>query len=250
MATVLGVIPARYGDARFPGKVLAQIGGRSVLEWVYRALSRVPGVDRIVIGTDDERVRDTAESFSAEVLMTAEEHRTGTDRLAEVVAFCGESFDTVLNVHGNLPGLEPSHVTKVLELKLANPGWDVITAARPFLASEDPLSPNAVKVVMTKRNRALYFSRSLIPFPRLKADGIIFRHVGIYAYERAALLRFQTLPQSQLEESEALEQLRVLENDGTVGVSIVEGTLPSVSAPEDVAVVARLMQARGILKEA
>lgn len=248
MATVLGVIPARFHDARFPGKVLAQIGGRSVLEWTYRAVSQVQGIGRIVIGTDDERVRDTAAGFGAEILMTSEEHRTGTDRLAEVVAFCGEGFDTVLNVHGNLPGLDPAIVSRVLELKAANPGWEVTTAARPFLPNEDPLSPNAVKVVVTKRNRALYFSRSLIPFPRTKTGGTIYRHVGIYAYERAALLRFQTLPQSNLEESEALEQLRVLENDGTVGVCIVEGALPSVSAPEDVSSVARLMQDRGLFQ--
>ena len=247
MAKVLGVLPARFDDARFPGKVLAEIGGRSVLEWVFHAVSLVPGIDRIVVGTDDERIRDAAAGFGAEVLMTSEDHRTGTDRLAEVVAFCGEGFDTVLNVHANLPGLEPGVITRVLELKLANPAWEMTTAARPFLPSEDPLSPNAVKVVLTKRNRALYFSRSLIPFPRSKTDGTIYRHVGVYAYERAALLRFQTLPQSHLEESESLEQLRVLENDGTVGVCVVEGTLPSVSAPEDVAAVGKLMHARGLL---
>ncbi len=247
MARVLGVIPARFEDSRFPGKVLARIGDRTLLEWVYRSLSRVEGVDQVIVGTDDERVRGEAAAFGAEVLMTSEEHRTGTDRLAEVVAFCGGEFDLVLNVHGNLPGIESSLIARVLALKHANREWEMTTAARPFLKSEDPLSPNAVKVVMTKRNRALYFSRSLIPFPRAKADGPIFRHVGVYAYEREALLRFQTLPQSILEESEALEQLRVLENDGTVGVSVVEDALPSVSAPEDVALVNRLMHERGML---
>lgn len=242
MARVLAVIPARFEDARYPGKVLAKIDGRPLLAHVHETLSSLPSVERVIVGTDDERVLKAAEGFGAEVLMTSEEHRTGTDRLTEVVEYCGPDYDIILNVHGNLPGITARIVQGVLDLKLAHRDWEVTTVARPFRDAEDPLSPHAVKVVLTKRSRALYFSRSLLPFPRAKTNAIIYRHVGIYAYEREALLRFQTLPGSGLEESESLEQLRVLENDGTVGVHVVEDALPSVSAPEDLATVTRLMQ--------
>ncbi|MBI3396805.1 MAG: 3-deoxy-manno-octulosonate cytidylyltransferase [Spirochaetia bacterium] len=244
MAGVLGVIPARYGSTRFPGKVLAKIGNKPMVQWVYEAASKCPEVDRLVVGTDDERVREAVASFGGEVVMTSEKHKTGTDRLAEVAQHY-KDYDTLVNIQGDEPGIEPELVSGVVQLKLEHPEWEVTTAARPFKDDEDPLVPNRVKVVLSRKNRALYFSRSLIPFPRNKAGQTIYLHLGIYAYQRDFLMRFNTLPYSGLEATESLEQLRVLENDCTMGVHLVEGSLPGVDTPEDLQGLLRVFKAQG-----
>lgn len=232
MPKVLGVIPARYASQRFPGKVIANIGKKPMVQWVYEAASQCGLLDKLVVGVDDERVREVVEGFGAECLMTSEKHKTGTDRLAEVADFYKE-YDVIVNIQGDEPGIEPELVTGVVQLLLDNPGWEVATACRPFSDQEDPLEPNRVKVVLSKKNRALYFSRSLIPFPRNKTTHPVYVHLGIYAYRRDFLMRFHTLPSSSLEEAESLEQLRVLENDFSVGVHIVNHSLPGVDTTDD-----------------
>ncbi len=229
---VLGAIPARYASERFPGKPLADIGGKPMVQWVYEAAKQCQDLDRVVVATDDERIREAVEAFGGEVLMTSTEHRSGTDRLAEVADYYSD-YQVIVNIQGDEPGIEPELIGGVARLKVKHPEWEVTTAARPFESGEDPLIPNRVKVVLSRKGRALYFSRSLIPFPRGKTEQPVYLHLGIYAYQRDFLLRFHTLPESLLEQTEMLEQLRVLENDFTIGVHICEGSLPPVDTPED-----------------
>ncbi len=247
MGKVLGVIPARYGSTRFPGKVLANIGSYPMIRYVYEAARQAKVLDHLVIATDDERVRDVVVGFGAECLMTSDKHKSGTDRLAEV-AETYRDYDVLVNIQGDEPGIEPELIDGVARLKIENPEWQMTTAARPFQSGEDPLQPNRVKVVMTRAGRALYFSRSLIPFPRNRVDRPVYLHLGIYAYERDFLLRFHTLPPSALEESESLEQLRALENDHSIGVFVTESSLPGVDTPEDLAAITGIFKSRGLLR--
>lgn len=247
MGKVLGVIPARYGSTRFPGKVLAKIGSYPMIRYVYEAAKQAKVLDHLVIATDDERVREEVEAFGAECLMTSEEHKSGTDRLAEVAEFYRD-YDILVNIQGDEPGIEPGLIDGVARLKIENPDWEMTTAARPFMPDEDPLQPNRVKVVISRRGRALYFSRSLIPFPRNKVGHPVYLHLGIYAYRRDFLLRFHTLPASGLEDAESLEQLRALENDHSIGVFITESSLPGVDTPDDLVKITGIFKSKGMLR--
>ncbi|HMU81793.1 MAG TPA: 3-deoxy-manno-octulosonate cytidylyltransferase [Leptospiraceae bacterium] len=244
---VLGVIPARYGSQRFPGKVIAPLGKKPMVQWVYEAASRCKDLDHLVIATDDERVRDAVKAFGGEVLMTSEDHKAGSDRLAEV-SESYKDYQIVVNIQGDEPGIEPDLISGVVQLLKDHPEWEVTTAARPFEDAEDPLIPNRVKVTLTKKGKVLYFSRSLIPFPRNKTGHPVFLHLGIYAYRRDFLLRFRTLPGSGLEDTESLEQLRVLENDYSMGAHIVKGSLPGVDTPEDLQNITAIFRKKGMLE--
>jgi len=243
---VLGVIPARYASQRFPGKVIAPIGSKPMVQWVYEAASRCPDLDKLIVATDDERVRDAVKSFGGEVLMTSDHHKAGSDRLAEAAEFY-KDYDIVVNIQGDEPGIEPELVSGVVQLLKEHPEWDVTTAARPFEDDEDPLIPNRVKLTLTRKLKVLYFSRSLIPFPRNKTGHPVYLHLGIYAYRREFLLRFRTLPQSGLEDTESLEQLRVLENDFAMGAHLVKGSLPGVDTPEDLQKLISIFRKKGLL---
>ena len=246
MTGVLGIIPASYENERFPGRALKKIGSRTILQRVHDAASRCPELDKIVIGTDDERIRESAASFGAEVLMTSEAHRTGTDRLAEVADYY-KDYDVIVNIQGKFPGVASDLISGVVKMKLENEDVDVATAARPFRPDEDPLIPQKVKVALTRKHRALYFSRSMIPFPRHNTELPIYHHIGIYAYSRDFLMRFNTLPRSGLEETEQLELLRVLENDYSMGVHLVDDAMPGVDTPEDLQRLIGMFKSRGLL---
>ena len=232
--------------AAFPGKPLEKIGKKPMIQWIWEASSQCKDLDHLVILTDDERIRETVKDFGGEVLMTAESHRSGTDRITEAVSSYPD-YDIIVNIQGDEPGINRELISGIVRLKIENPSWEMTTAARPFRKEEDRLLPERVKVVLSKKSKALYFSRSLIPFPRNKNQGPIYLHLGIYAYQRDFLMRFQTLPSSQLEQSEALEQLRVLENDFSIGVHIVENSLPSVDTPEDMAEIRRIFKERKLI---
>lgn len=247
MARVLGVIPARYGSQRFPGKVIAKLGSWPMIRYVYEAAKKSKTLDHLVIGTDDERVLEEAKAFGAECLMTSEEHKTGTDRLTEVADYY-KDFDVIVNIQGDEPGIETDLIDGVVKLKLDHPEWEAATAARPFQEDEDPLQPNRVKVAISKKSRALYFSRSLIPFPRNTTGFNNLLHLGIYAYQRDFLMRFKTLPVSHLEDTESLEQLRILENDYDIGVHIVEGSMPGVDTEDDLNAMIALLKSQGKLQ--
>lgn len=246
MSKVLGVIPARYGSTRFPAKVLARIGSWPMIRYVYEAARQASTLDRLVIATDDDRVREEALGFGAECLMTSPDHKSGTDRLVEVAESL-KDYDVLVNIQGDEPGIEPALIDGVAKLKLDHPTWEMATAARPFLPDEDPLDPNRVKVVFSRKGRALYFSRSLLPFPRNSTKAPVYLHLGIYAYGRDFLMQFHNLPSSGLEEAESLEQLRALENDYSIGVFLAESSLPGVDTPEDLERLSNILRSRDLL---
>lgn len=244
---VLAVIPARYSSTRFPGKVIAKLGNWPMIRYVYEAARQSKLIDKVIIATEDERVREVVESFGGECLITNENHKSGTDRVAEVSNIFPD-FEIVINIQGDEPGIEPMLIDGVIQNKIEHPEWEVSTAVRPFKPDEDPLQPNRVKAVITKKGKALYFSRSLIPFPRNPIQHPIYLHLGIYAFERDFLLRFSTLPRSILEDTESLEQLRVIENDFNIGVFITDDSLPGVDTPDDLKVMTNILKQQNKLK--
>ena len=243
---MIGAIPARYASTRFPGKPLAMIGDKPMVQWVYEAASRCKDLDLVVVATDDERIREAVQGFGGEVLLTSDQHESGTDRLTEVAEYYPD-YEILVNIQGDEPGLDPALISGVVQLKLKHPEWSVTTAARPFRPEEDPLVPDRVKVILSKSGRALYFSRSLLPFPRNKVEHPVYLHLGIYAYQRDFLLRFHTLPTSVLERTESLEQLRPLENDFHIGVHLVEDALPAVDTPEDLNQIRSFFKKMGLI---
>lgn len=247
MNRVLGVIPARYGSTRFPGKPLALIGSDPMVVWVCRAVAKANLVERLVVATDDERIRDAVEKAGFQAIMTSPDHATGTDRLVEV-ADAFPDFEVLINIQGDEPGIEPELINGVVRLKLDHPEWAATTAARPFESPEEALSPDRVKVVISRESKALYFSRSLIPFPRNRNEMPIYLHLGIYAYNRDFLMNFSNLPPSSLEKTESLEQLRILENDFNMGVYVTKESLFGVDTPDDIKQMTAIFKERGHIK--
>jgi len=225
--TVVAVIPARYASSRFPGKPLADIGGRPMIEHVYRRAADARGVDAVVVATDDRRIVDAVEAFGGIARMTGAEHRTGTDRVAEVAAEL--SCAIVVNVQGDEPLLDPAMITAVVEPLRDDASVQMTTARRALTDPEDLRNPHVVKVVADARGDALYFSRAPIPF----GSGAAFVHVGLYAFRREFLLRFAALPQTPLELAESLEQLRALEHGFPIRTVVTEHHSIGVDTPDD-----------------
>jgi 3-deoxy-manno-octulosonate cytidylyltransferase (CMP-KDO synthetase) len=228
----VGVIPARFAASRFPGKPLAQIAGRSLVQRVWEGARSAKRLERVIVATEDARIVEACRSFGAEVVLTSSAHPTGTDRIAEVAMAL--DADVVVNVQGDEPLIEGHVIDAALAALEEDPGAPMSTVVHP--ADPDGLDdPNRVKVVLDRRGRALYFSRSRIPYPR-EPGARTWQHVGLYAYRRPFLLEFVRLPQTELERVEALEQLRALENGHAIRVAVVEGwrSVP-VDVPEDVA---------------
>jgi 3-deoxy-manno-octulosonate cytidylyltransferase (CMP-KDO synthetase) len=236
------VIPARYRSTRFPGKPLAEIAGRPMIQHVYERATRASLVDAVVVATDDERIRQAVEAFGGRAWVTRPDHETGSDRVAEVAASL--ACDVVVNLQGDEPLIQPEAIDQAVEPLRADPGVQMTTLCRAIQDPEDLASPNVVKVVRDLRGDALYFSRSPIPFTRETEDGPLgWKHIGLYAYRRDLLLRFARLPASPLERRESLEQLRALEHG--VHIRVVETTWDSVGVdtPADLERVRRLAAA-------
>ncbi len=238
----VGVIPARFAASRFPGKPLAPIAGRALVQRVWDGVCTAKRLERIVIATDDERIADACRSFGAEVAMTSPNHPTGTDRIAEATA--GVDADIVVNIQGDEPLIGRFVIDAVVAALEEDPEAAMATIAHAAEPA-DVDDPNRVKLVLDARGRALYFSRSRIPYPR-QPGARALQHVGIYAYRRKFLLDFVRLPQTELECSEQLEQLRALEHGHAIRVAVIDGwrSVP-VDVPADVALVeAALRKAR------
>jgi 3-deoxy-manno-octulosonate cytidylyltransferase (CMP-KDO synthetase) len=217
----LAVIPARYGSTRFPGKPLADKTGKPLIQHVVQQVHRAASIDRVVVATDDHRIFEAVTRFGGEAMMTRGDHPNGTCRIAEVVQKLGigVSADTIIvNVQGDEPEIEPRVIDELVAGLRAKPEADMATLAAEFTADEDPADPNIVKVVVDLRGFAIYFSRSLIPFDRDKQGVCPLKHPGLYAYRRAFLLHYVTLPATPLEEAEKLEQLRALEHGHRIAV--------------------------------
>ncbi len=238
---VIAVIPARFASTRFPGKPLANQTGKFLIQHVVERVQAATRIGRCIVATDDERIADAVRSFGGEAELTRADHPSGTDRIAEVVArLPGTPDDIVLNVQGDEPEIEPAYLDR-LAACLAGESVDcpAATLACPFPSDSDPADPNAVKVVVNAAGRALYFSRSLIPYPRDRGGqpdhGLSLLHLGVYAYRRGFLLEFSNLEPGDLEQVERLEQLRVLERGYALAVEVVEQACAGVDTPEDYA---------------
>lgn len=216
------IIPARYGSTRFPGKILASLGGKPVLQWVYENALR-SGVDRVVIATDDEKVMAAAAAFGAESVMTSSEHCSGTDRVHEAAGSL--DADIIVNVQGDEPEIDPASIEKVAALLTDNPDAVMATLVTRFKDKAQLEDPNVVKVVLGVGGEAIYFSRAPIPYNRDSHSAqasLAYRHLGIYAYRKDFLLEITKKEQTPLEKCESLEQLRVIENGHKILTAVVE----------------------------
>lgn len=233
MMRVIGIIPARYASTRFPGKPLAQIHGKPMIQWVYERAQRA-ALDRVVVATDDRRIVEAVSAFGGEVMMTADTHPSGTDRCAEVAHNLQlQPHDVVVNIQGDEPFVSYNAINQLSQL-FENEKVQIATLVKPFAPDEDPNNPNRVKVVVSQSGRALYFSRSPIPFYRNEEmPQRYYKHLGIYAYRYEVLSQIVRLPQSPLENTEKLEQLRWLEHDFPIHVSLCNEESLAVDTPED-----------------
>ncbi|HXL20893.1 MAG TPA: 3-deoxy-manno-octulosonate cytidylyltransferase [Candidatus Dormibacteraeota bacterium] len=241
------VIPARYGSTRLPGKPLVALAGQPMIQRVYERAKLSQRAGRVIVATDDARIVAVVEGFGGEARMTRADHRTGTERVAEVAAHV--DGDVFVNVQGDEPLLDPAAVDTAVDALtgalLEEPAVAVATVATAIRIPGDIMDPNVVKTVLDFDNNALYFSRAPIPWVRDTAAKLQVRHwkhLGLYVFQREALLEYPTLPQGELEKIEQLEQLRWMENGWKIRVAEVEHDAISVDVPEDVARVEKLLQ--------
>lgn len=239
----LAVIPARYASTRFPGKPLALLGGRPIIDYAYSVAAATPGIDTAVVATDDERIFAHVEQAfgKGSVMMTSTEHRSGTDRCGEVaqrLAQQGDRYDVVVNLQGDEPFVQPGQLQRLVG-SFADPAVDIATLKTRIASSEELFSPNNVKVVCAANGKALYFSRQPIPYRRGDEEqvwvvaGQYYKHVGIYAFRSQTLVEVCALPQSRLEQSEKLEQLRWLEAGYSIAVCETPCANIGIDTPED-----------------
>ena len=245
MKSAIAVIPARYGSTRFPGKPLADRTGRPLIQHVVERALEAQRVGRVIVATDDRRIMAAVQRFGGEAMMTREDHPNGTSRIAEVVQRIGDettadgvvesrksesrksradspgstsSASVIVNVQGDEPEIEPHVIDELVDGLLADPDAPMATLASAFMPDEDPADPNIVKLVVDQRGRALYFSRSLIPFDRDGRGVTPLKHPGLYAYRPDFLLEYVRLPPTPLEQIEKLEQLRAVEHGYPIAV--------------------------------
>lgn len=233
------VIPARYSSTRLPGKPLKDICGRPMICRVWERASRAKSLAEVIVATDDERILSAVEKNFGKAMMTRADHKTGTDRLAEVAEKFSDA-EVVVNVQGDEPLIEPSLIDELVALFVADKNLQMATVATELTDADEMKNPNNVKVVLDKNNDALYFSRSLIPFPRNVGKSKIFKHIGIYAYRRNFLLAYAKMEPTPLEQSESLEQLRALENGFKIRVIKSSCKFIGVDTEEDLKLVNKI----------
>lgn len=229
------VIPARYASTRLPGKPLADIAGKPMIQRVFEQVSKAAVPDEVIVATDDARVFDAVKGFGGTVMMTKVDHLTGTDRLAEV-ATARPDIDVIINVQGDEPLIAPELIDSLAELFHGDKALKMATVGAP-LAEGEYNEPSAVKVICNLKGQAMYFSRSLIPYPRNAFVNAPLKHIGIYAYTRDFLLEFAKMDPTPAELTESLEQLRALENGVAIQVIKTEAQFIGVDTPEDLAAV-------------
>ncbi len=241
---IIGVIPARYGSTRLEGKPLKDICGKPMIQRVYEAAEQATLLDELYVATDDQRIVHAVESFGGKARLTSVQHKTGTDRAAEVAQAL--AVDIVVNVQGDEPLLKAAMIDEVIQPLIDEPDLPMSTLCTPIHEEGDLHNPHVVKVVFDQRGYALYFSRSLIPYPNKREQFQAYEHLGLYAYRKEFLMTYVAMPQSRLEVTESLEQLRVLEAGYRLKVVVsahpYEGI--SVDTQEDLEAVRRIVQAR------
>ena len=270
---VAAFIPARYGSTRLPGKPLAEIDGRPMIQWVYERVARARTISEVMVATDDERILETVRGFGGQAVMTSRACRTGTERVAEAVSVSGVAAEIVVNVQGDEPLIEPALIDDTVAPLINDPSLRLATAKTPITDLSEFKNPNVVKVVTDKEGMALYFSRSPIPYgacdygndglsevsaegstesqaetPAFKPDypafkHPVFKHIGLYVYRTGTLMELASMEPTLLESTESLEQLRALENN--IPIKVIETTYDprSVDTPEDLERVRALARA-------
>jgi 3-deoxy-manno-octulosonate cytidylyltransferase (CMP-KDO synthetase) len=248
-ATVVGMIPARYASSRLPGKPLAPILGKSMIQRVYERCLAASVLDAVCVATDDERIARVVEGFGARAVMTSPDHASGTDRLAEAVL--SVDADVVVNIQGDQPFIDPVMIEEATRPLLDDPSLPMCTLMHPIHRPEDLQDPGVVKTVVDRNGYALYFSRSLIPYPQNDVSHSVYEHVGLYVYRRDFLIELAELEPTLLERIESLEQLRVLEHGHRL--KVVETTCTdnefagfSVDTPDDLARAEAMLRQRGM----
>ena len=233
----IALIPARYASTRFPGKPLAKLGGKSVIQRVYEQVNKM--VDETYVATDDQRIFDAVEAFGGKVVMTRSDHKSGTDRIEEAAEKIGGDYDVVVNVQGDEPFIHASQIETVCKC-FDDPTTQIATLGKPFGNDIEAIgNPNSPKIVVDKKGFALYFSRSIIPFVRGKETAAwtssypFLKHLGLYAYRREVLREITQLPQGELEKAESLEQLRWLENGYKIRVGLTDIETVGIDTPAD-----------------
>ena len=251
---IIAVIPARYGSTRFPGKSLALIRDKPMVQWVYERTKRSTLLDRVIVATDDRRIIDAVTAFGGEVVMTSPEHATGTDRIAEVVRSL--DCDIIVNVQGDEPLIDPRMIDEAVRPLVEDPSIPMGTLAKRIADPADAVDPNVVKVVMDRKGYALYFSRAPIPWDRdhwagrtdlagLTFAGPRYKHIGLYVYRRDFLLAYAAMPQTALEATEKLEQLRALEHGHKIKVEITDHESFGVDIPGDLSKILQRLEEGG-----
>lgn len=232
----IGIIPARYASTRFPGKPLALLGGKPVIQHVYEKVAAV--LEAAYVATDDERIYDVVKSFGGQVVMTRTDHKSGTDRIEEAIEKIGGEWDVVVNVQGDEPFVAKSQLDTICHC-FDDPTTQIATLGKPFESMEAVQNPNSPKIVVDNMGFAMYFSRSVIPYVRGKEMSTwlthypFLKHLGIYAYRKDVLRQVTQLPQSSLEIAESLEQLRWLQNGFKIKVGTTDVETVGIDTPQD-----------------
>jgi 3-deoxy-manno-octulosonate cytidylyltransferase (CMP-KDO synthetase) len=251
--TVIALIPARYGSTRFPGKSLAMIKGKPMIQRVYERARQSRLITRVVVATDDERILRTVTAFGGEAIMTSPDHATGTDRIAEVAGKLDCSL--VVNVQGDEPLIHPEMIDQAITPLVSDPSIPMSTVCKRIENREEAFDPNVVKVVFDGKGFALYFSRAPIPWDRDRWAGkdslrelplscLLYKHIGLYVYRRDFLLRYSQMPQTALETTEKLEQLRALESGYRIKTVVTQHESLGVDIPEDLGKILQRLEER------
>ncbi|MDD7392707.1 MAG: 3-deoxy-manno-octulosonate cytidylyltransferase [Fusobacterium gastrosuis] len=227
----LGIIPARYSSTRLEAKPLKKIHGHTMIEWVYKRAKKSELHD-LVVATDDKRIYDEVISFGGKAIMTSEIHPNGTSRIAEVCEKM-DDYDVIINIQGDEPLIEADMINSLINTFKENKDLVMATLKHKLNSKEEIENPNSVKVICDKNNYAIYFSRSVIPYPRKNENISYYKHIGIYAYKRDFVIEYSKMPSSPLEEAESLEQLRVLENGYKIKVLETSHSLIGVDTEQN-----------------
>lgn len=249
-SSIVGIIPARYGSTRFPGKSLALIQDKPMIQWVYERATRSRYIERVIVATDDERILQTVRSFGGDAVMTARDHPTGTDRIAEVARSL--TCDIVVNIQGDEPLIPPEMIDQAITPLIQDHAIQMGTVSKQIENDNEAFDPNVVKVVVDHQGFALYFSRSPIPWNRnawagiknldkLRLEHAMYKHIGLYVYRKDFLLSYASLPQMPLEKVEMLEQLRAIEQGIKIRVVTTEHESFGVDIPEDLGKIQKLL---------
>lgn len=232
----IGIIPARYASSRFPGKPLAVLGGKPVIQRVYEQVAAI--LNTVYVATDDERIYNTAIAFGGQAVMTSPDHKSGTDRIAEAVRKINGNYDVIINIQGDEPFIQSSQIETLCEC-FEDSGTQIATLGKPFTSLEALQNTNSPKIILDNRGYAMYFSRSVIPFIR-GAESVdwlarypFLKHIGIYAYRVSVLAEITNLSQSSLELAESLEQLRWLQNGYKIKVGLTDVETIGIDTPAD-----------------